>query len=263
MDKNICTRPCVSRSSQKDCDPLSRQGTGDRRLPQQKRQGSADQKAQTHYLLLSFFSFITIFIFSPCLKAEPITVNAENAQHIQFKRIPATQYHFDKDTLEVKVDNSASFLLLPFKQKKTVHAVSFDWQLDDGKLNLVDAAEELKRAGDDSIFKLGLMLEGQAQLPLAFAPSWLQQVNAALAFPSEKIIYIVAGAKHAAGEHWINPYNKRIEMIAAEESKLDTGWSKASYVFTKPLSVVGLWLMADGDNSQSSFNARIKNIRLE
>jgi hypothetical protein len=153
--------------------------------------------------------------------------------------------------------------LLPFKQKKTVRAVRFDWKLDTGQLNLASAAEELKRAGDDSVFKLGLMLEGQAQLPLAFAPDWLQQVNAALSFPSEMIIYIVAGAKHAAGEHWPNPYNKRVEMIAADEHRLDAGWSEASHRFVTPVSVVGLWLMADGDNSQSGFSARIKNIRLE
>jgi hypothetical protein len=152
--------------------------------------------------------------------------------------------------------------LLPFKQKKTVRAVRFDWKLDDGQLNLADAAEELKRAGDDSIFKLGLMLEGEAQLPLAFAPDWLQQVNAALSFPSEMIIYIVAGAKHAAGQYWPNPYNKRVTMIAAKERELDAGWSEASHVLEKPVSVVGLWLMADGDNTQSSFLSRVKNIEL-
>jgi len=204
-----------------------------------------------------------VLAFSHELNAEAITPSAENAQHIQFKRIAATQYRFTSDSLDIRVDNSASFLLLPFKQKKTVRAVSYDWKLDDGKLNLDNAAQELQRAGDDSIFKLGLMLEGQAQLPLAFAPDWLQKVNAALSFPSDMIVYIVAGAKHAAGEHWSNPYNKRIEMISAQQHPLEAGWSEASHVFEKPLGVVGLWLMADGDNSQSSFDVRIKSIRLE
>lgn len=144
-----------------------------------------------------------------------------------------------------------------------MHTVRFDWQLESGTLNLRDAAQEAQRAGDDSLFKLGLMLVGPPQQTVLFAPDWLQQVNAALAFPSEMIIYVVANARHAAGEHWPNPYNKRVEMIAAQDRKLEAGWSEAKHVFATPVSVVGLWLMADGDNSQSSFKLRVKNIRLE
>ena len=202
----------------------------------------------------------------PCgnsLHAEPININANNTQHIQFKRIAATQYRFEKESLKIKVDKSASFLLLPFKQKKIVHTVIFDWQLESGKLNIVDAAEELQRKGDDSVFKLGLIIEGEPRLLNPFAPDWVRQVNAALAFPSEMMTYIVADAKHAAGERWPNPYNENIEMIAARERKLDAGWSEARHHFSEPVSVVGLWLMADGDNSQSTFNVRLKNIRLE
>jgi hypothetical protein len=214
--------------------------------------------------LLSLAGFSLILFCNEVLRAEPVTINANNTQHIQFKHIAPTQYRFENGTLNAEVNNSASFLLLPFKHKKIVRAVSFDWKLDTGKLNITDDTEETKRAGDDSVFKLGLMLAAQTQSSLPFfAPDWLKQVRAALSFPSEMIIYIVAGAKHAAGEHWINPYNRRIEMIAAESRKLDSGWYEANYDLKQPESVVGLWLMSDGDNSQSTFKVRIKNIRLE
>jgi hypothetical protein len=154
--------------------------------------------------------------------------------------------------------------LLPFKQKKIVRAVAFDWKLGTGKLNVANAAEETKRAGDDSVFKLGLMLAAQTQSSLPFfAPDWLKQVRAALSFPSEMMIYIVADAKHTAGEHWINPYNRRIKMVAAKSRKLNAGWYEANHILKQPENVVGLWLMSDGDNSQSTFDVQIKNIRLE
>ncbi len=198
------------------------------------------------------------------LRAEPIIIGANNTQHIQFKHIAPTQYRFENGTLNAEVKNSASFLLLPFKMEKTVRAVTYDWKLNTGKLNINDPVEETKRAGDDSVFKLGLMIKAQTQSSLPFyAPHWLKQVRAALLFPSEMMIYIVADAKHAAGEHWTNPYNRRIEMIAANSRKLDSGWTEASYVLKKPESVIGLWLMSDGDNTGSTFKVQIKNIRLE
>jgi hypothetical protein len=214
--------------------------------------------------LLSLAGFYLTFFCNDVLRAEPIIISANNTQHIQFKHITPTQYSFENGTLNAEVKNSASFLLLPFKNKKLVHAVTYDWKLNTGKLNITDASEETRRAGDDSVFKLGLMLAANTQSSLPFfAPNWLKQVRAALLFPSEMMIYIVADAKHAAGEHWVNPYNRRIEVIAAKSHKLDSGWSEASHVLKKPESVVGLWLMSDGDNTGSTFKVQIKNIRLE
>lgn len=196
-------------------------------------------------------------------QAEPVALSQHNTQHIQFRRIPPNQYHFEQDMLRIEVDDSASFLLLPFKQVKTVSTVHFDWMLESGELRLEDAAHEASRPGDDAVFKLGLLIEGDPGFGNPLAPKWLKQANAALTTPSNRMIYIVANAKHPAGESWTSPYNSKVEMIAAQGRALEAGWSRASYIFEQPVSVVGLWLMADGDSTDSRFSTRVKNIELE
>lgn len=46
-------------------------------------------------------------------------------------------------------------------------------------------------------------------------------------------------------------------------NRLENGWQQASYRFDEPQAVVALWLMADGDNTQSSFRVEIRDIVLE
>ena len=195
--------------------------------------------------------------------AERVTLNQHEIQHIQFKRIPPNQYHFEHDRLHIEVDDSASFLLLPFKQVRSVSTVRYDWILETGELKLEDAADEASRTGDDAVFKLGLLIKGDPGLSNPLAPKWLKQANAALSTPSNRMIYIVANAKHPAGERWTSPYNSNVQMIAAHQRALADGWLQAYYEFDRPLSVVGLWLMADGDNTDSRFSSRVKNIALE
>jgi hypothetical protein len=195
-------------------------------------------------------------------QAENLVVNAGNTQHIQFKRIAPSAYRFEQDSLHIAVSDSASFLLLPFKQNKIVSAVRFDWKLEAGELRLENAAHEARRDGDDAVFKLGLLIEGKPGLPAPLAPKWLKQASEALSYPSNRMIYIVAGAKHAAGDRWTSPYNRNIEMLAADERKQDNGWSQASHAFDSPVSVIGIWLMADGDNTDSTFLSRVRNIGL-
>lgn len=197
------------------------------------------------------------------VRAEILDINQHTAQHIQFKRITPSQYQFEPASLRIQVDDSASFLLVPFKQIKTVSAVRYAWKLESGELRLNDAAHEADRDGDDAVFKLGLLIEGDPGFGNPLAPKWLKQANAALTNPSDRMIYIVANARHPAGQSWTSPYNNKIQMTAAQNRPLEAGWIEASHVFDSPVSIVGLWLMADGDNTDSRFSVRVKNIELE
>jgi hypothetical protein len=195
--------------------------------------------------------------------AARLVLDANNTQHFSFTRIAPSTYQFDDAGLLINVTRSASFLQHAFRDKRLVSQVSFDWKLLSGELLLRDSAHESRRDGDDAVFKFGLLIEGSPEIPNPLTPAWLQQANAALSFPSGRLIYIAAAARHGAGEHWQGPYNKRIEMIAAASTPGDDGWSHASLRLESPQSVVGVWLMADGDNTGSTFAVRVKNIGLE
>ncbi len=201
----------------------------------------------------------TLFAATP---VEAISLQANNFEHIQFKKITANRVTFQKQQLHIDVDNSASILMLPFETVKLINKVSFEWRSDGGPL-IKNARHELERNGDDAVFKLGLLLQSDDESINPFVPPWLKQVRELLTFPSEEMIYLVAGAKHAAGERWISPYNKRVTMISVVSRDDGSGWQRASYQFEQAPNVVALWLMADGDNTHAAFTVIIKNIVLE
>jgi hypothetical protein len=194
--------------------------------------------------------------------AELISLHAEDFEHIQFKKIRASTYTFHDQLLQIDVDKSASFLMLPFAEVKKVNRVSFEWR-SDGSPRVDSAYHEEQRTGDDAVFKLGLLLKSDDPSINPFLPSWMKRVEKLLKFPSENMINLVAAAKHESGEQWPNPYNKRVTTIAVGSVSSGQGWMKASYQFVQPVDVVGLWLMADGDNTSSSFSTYIKNINIE
>ena len=192
-----------------------------------------------------------------------ISLRTENFEHIKFKRIKANNYTFQNQQLKINVDNSSSFLLMPFDQAQVINQISFQWR-SIGEPAIRSAEHEEKRDGDDAVFKVALLLKADKRsFTSAFnplIPAWMKHVDKLLTLPSEEMVYLVVGAKHAAGQHWVNPYNDRVQMVSMKNKIGSNGWVNASYTFKRPLEVVGLWLMSDGDNTHSKFTATVKNI---
>jgi len=211
--------------------------------------------------LIAYLLLYTNTLFADA-KAEKISLQADGFEHIQFKKIKASRYTFHDQLLQIDVDESASFLMLPFTAVKKIKRVSFEWQ-SDGRPGVESAHHEEQRRGDDAVFKLGLLLKANDSLISPFLPPWMKRVEALLKFPSGNMINLVVDSKHAPGEQWPNPYNKRVSTIAIASAEGGQGWMHAAYQFDQPVDIVGLWLMADGDNTHSKFTAYIRNITLE
>ena len=222
-------------------------------------------------VFISFTGFKIIFLLyavalSSVAQAEVVSLRADNFEHIKFRKIKANIHVLKNQQLKIEVDNSASFLMLPFESVRQVHKVSFQWR-SEGVPLIKNSQHELKRSGDDAVFKLGLLLKADNDPINPFVPAWLKQVRKLLKLPSEKMTYLVADARHKPGEKWTNPYNRRVTMIAVKSTADDEGdnrgWQQSSYQFELPLDIVAIWLMADGDNTHSSFTTHIKNINVE
>jgi len=183
-------------------------------------------------------------------------------EHITFRKIKANRYSYNDQQLHIDVDESASFLMLPFDSIKKISSVSFEWR-SDGVPLVEDLKHEKERSGDDAVFKIGLLLKTDDSLPNPFFSSWIKQVDTLLNFPSDQMVYLVPNAQHPAGEQWVNPYNKRITMISVRSRDGKSGWQLSSHRFEQPLDVVAIWLMADGDNTKSKFFSYVKNIKIE
>ena len=79
---------------------------------------------------------------------------------------------------------------------------------------------------------------------------------------SDKMIYIISGSKHEHGQHWKSPFSDEVEIIAAGSRTQPDGWNVSEYTFKNAQSIVGLWIMADGDNTQSTFTSKLKSLTL-
>jgi len=191
-----------------------------------------------------------------------ISLQSKNFEHIEFSRIKPNHHFFHNQQLQINVNKSASFLMQAFDQVKSVKRVSFEWH-SNGFPKIKNAQSEEQKSGDDAVFKLGLLLKTDESIFNPFIPEWMKHVESLLSFPSEEMIYLVANAKHAIGEQWANPYNKRVTMTSIESIESKQNWKLARYEFDVSVNVVAIWLMADGDNTHSRFTTHIKNITIE
>lgn len=196
------------------------------------------------------------------LFAEVINLDNKNITHINFKRIKPNHFDIKDNVVTIRVNNSASFLLLSFKEVRKINTVSFEWKKR-GVINIKDARQEETRRGDDAYLRIGLIIEGKASFINPLTPRWVKKVRETLHHSSNKIIYIVPGSMHKNGQHWQSPYSKNVEIIAAGSKAQADGWNISEHTFRNTQSVVGLWIMADGDNTRSTFTSRLKALTLE
>ena len=214
------------------------------------------------FLLVQFVVIVHVSVVSAETLTDVISLQEENFEHIKFSQIKPNRHLFLNQQLQINVNESASFLMQAFDHARSVKHVSFEWR-SDGYPKTKNALDEEQKLGDDAVFKLGLLLKTGESISNPFIPKWMKHVDALLNFPSEEMIYLIADAKHAIGDQWINPYNERVTMISIESIENKQDWKLAHYEFDAPVDVVAIWLMADGDNTRSRFTTYIKNIKIE
>ena len=184
---------------------------------------------------------------------------------ISFDNIAKTQYRFAGDVLQAKVKRSASALILPFDQAQQVERIAFEWKHQAGEIRWQTPQQQKEKEGDDAYWRIGLILEGKAPMIPFFAPAWIKQVLSIVKLESNRMLYLIVGSPLAAQTQWPSPYSDSISnlALASEDASAKEPWRSAVWQASEALSVVGLWLMADGDNTGSSFQTALRNLRMD
>ncbi len=190
-----------------------------------------------------------------------IDMNPADFQPVTFGKIPPTVYERSGDSLKMTVVKSSSFLLKPFEAERAVSSVSFEWQ-SQGELHVKDAAAEKTKEGDDGHLKICLMISGKAPLVPFFASAWVKAVRDAMKLPADRLRCLIVGTKAKVGEKWPSPYDDSIELVAVDGPDEGKGWRRADAKFDQPLRIVGVWIMADGDDTGSEFTTRLRDLTL-
>jgi hypothetical protein len=209
------------------------------------------------------FLYLPLALFACTLNADQVILDEHSVEHIHFKRINPNTVSYDNGVVHFNVNRSASFLLYAFDEVRPVRTVSFQWKAG-GMLNKNSVEQERSRTGDDAWLRVGLILEGQpANVPEPLLPRWMQQVRKTLKHPSNRMVYLIPDAQHSPGTIWKSPFSDDVDMVSVSSTGADNDWRQVDHEFPEVQKAVGLWIMADGDNTHSVFRSQLKNLNID
>ncbi len=183
---------------------------------------------------------------------------------LAFKNIPTNTVSYSATGLNVVVKNSASPLV--YKLDKFYKISGFEVVLKiDGDLQNAPAEKNIE---EDSLFRLGLVVEGKQKLNAVkklFAPDWVKKLFALAPEGAglEKIYFYNVGRTAASmGLKRDHPKTDLMSEEVVAVRQKNEAEVKINYQLQKPVNIAALWLSIDGDDSKSSFTTNIEKINL-
>jgi hypothetical protein len=198
-----------------------------------------------------------------------------NWQLLEYNRLDANQVTFSEAGMMVTVDQSASPVIYPLDDPKTVSKVKVTGNLSD--LLNVHAASQGQKGSDDFSLKIGLVVAGDKTLngfQKMFSAKWIRKLFdlAPEGTGVEKIYFLNAVQKiyflnavqnqGLVGQQRQHPLS---DLIYENNVWLlnKTGDFTLTYSLENPQKVIAIWLSIDGDDTRSSYTTTIKSLVLE
>ena len=187
-------------------------------------------------------------------------------KHIEFGRLIPNNFTKKINHINIDVNNSSSFLIIPFEEIVTTNKVSFLWK-SKGLIKIKDKNHEKSKLGDDAMLRIGLVTLKKNPNKLfdnIFGkPGWLRDVEETLVHKAGSLIYLLPKTKNKYPETWNSPYSSLIKMVPTKTIFFSNDWNKSNITFKKYFEVVGVIVMADGDNTNSNFETQLKSISFD
>ena len=157
-------------------------------------------------------------------------------------------------------------MIIPFEDFVTTNKVSFLWK-SKGIIKIKDKNHEKSKLGDDAILRIGLITIKKNPNKLIGnifgKPGWLRDVEETLVHKAGSLIYLLPKTKNKYPETWKSPYSSLIKMVPTKTIFFSNDWNKSNITFKKYFEIIGVIIMADGDNTNSKFETQLKSISLD
>ncbi|MBT8436262.1 MAG: hypothetical protein KJP11_02730 [Gammaproteobacteria bacterium] len=189
-----------------------------------------------------------------------------NWQLLEYSRLEANQVTFSEAGMMVTVDQSASPIIYPLENPKTVAKVTVTGNLSN--LLKVPAASQGQKGSDDFSLKIGLVVAGDKTLngfQKMFSAKWIRKLFelAPDGVGVEKIYFLTAVQNQGLlGQQRQHPLS---DLIYENNVWLldKTGDFDLTYSLEKPQKVIAIWLSIDGDDTRSNYTTTINSLVLE
>jgi len=189
-----------------------------------------------------------------------------NWQLLEYSRLDANQVTFTDQGMAVVVDQSASPIIYPLDNPKTVTEVTVTGNLSN-LLNLPNTSQG-QEGSDDFSLKIGLVIAGDKTLNAVqklFSAKWVRKLyDLAPEGSGVDRIYFLNAVQNEdlLGQQRQHPlsdllYENNVWLLDKKGDFILT------YKLENPEKVIAVWLSIDGDDTQSSYTTTIKNLLLD
>ncbi len=193
-------------------------------------------------------------------------INASDWEVIQYSRIRPNTTTFSEAGLRIHVDRSAGSVAYRLPEPLQVTALRAHGRIE-GQLR-VPAHQQGSEGHDDFTLRLGLVEAGDTRLgrlARVFAPEWVRRLHR-LAAPGQGIagvrFFNLGVDASQIGQSRVHPLHELMyETIVAIPHP--DGTFAIDTRLDASIEVVGIWIAADGDESESTFTLLLEEVTLE
>ena len=186
---------------------------------------------------------------------------------LEFDGVPANRVSYEGGSMMIAVDGSGSPLVSVFPDPVKMREVTVTGTIK-GTLK-VAPGDLWTKNHDDALLRLGLIEPGTKKLSAIqrlAAPAWIKMLEKMFSEKMEGLgkirCYHLMPDASLIGKSRVNPMGDTfIETIQAAPNADGSFVLKVSFP-DDPLTVAGLWLLADGDDTNSSFSVTISEISI-
>lgn len=223
-------------------------------------------------LLTILITLLTSLLFTKSASSSEVVRNLmvelkkDKWKLLTYSSIPANSVTFDSDVMNLGVNNSASPVIYPLPQGLNIKGISFELFVD-GKISL-DKIQQGKKGADDFRFRIGLVYEGKETLNFfqrAIAPKWITEMHALAGEGQgvDKIIFFNTYQDSSiAGQSRIHPLSDLLIENFTILINSENSWQSVTVNEIPDGKVLGLWLSSDGDDTNSSYNVKLRKLSL-
>ncbi len=204
---------------------------------------------------LKYISFLAIVA---------IPLEKKGWTEISYGKLPANIVTHSAKTLNIQVKSSASPLVYKLDQPLNIKSFIVNLKFK-GDISTPATDGQIE---EDSIFRLGLVVEGDKTLSgvkKLFAPDWVKQLFALASANTglDKIYFFNVGrATSQMGKSRLHPKSELMkEEIVVVRAPNENSVTVAKEL-SKPLKTAAIWISVDGDDTKSSFETTIENITI-